>query len=181
MAMTMLHAARNTMLIVIRGTLARQVRGNLDGWMGWMKCPSVSSPPKKQELEQKQKQKQEWAYDFQYNFATGESGATREFPGRVHQGVYDVFSKIRDSILAEVERFRPQHVFVTGHSLGGALTHLTSYAVATRFPGVRVDGVSFASILVGDETFMREVKVGGRLSSVCGMVARPLVGLIRIT
>lgn len=51
MAMTLLHPARNTMLIVIRGTLARQ----------------------------------EWAYDFQYNFATPESGATREFPGRVHQ------------------------------------------------------------------------------------------------
>ena len=127
---------------------------------------SVPSPPPKKtrtKTKQKQKQKQEWAYDFQYNFATSESGATREFPGRVHQGVYEVFSKIRDSIVAEVERFRPQHVFVTGHSLGGALTHLTSYAVATRFPGVRVDGVSFASILVGDETFMREVKVGERV------------------
>lgn len=80
------------------------------------------------------------------------------------QGVYDVYSKLRASILAEVERFRPQHVFVTGHSLGGALTHLTSHAVATRFPGVRVDAVAFASILVGDAAFMREVKVrdGGR-------------------
>ena len=161
--MTMLHAARNTMLIVIRGTLARQVRGSLDGWMGWMNCQSVFPPQKNQNQNQNQKHKQEWAYDFQYNFATGESGATRDFPGRVHQGVYDVFSKIRDSILAEVERFRPQHVFITGHSLGGALTHLTSYAVATRFPGVRVDGVSFASILVGDETFMREVKVSERV------------------
>lgn len=51
MAMTMMHHERNTMLLVIRGTLARQ----------------------------------EWAYDFQYNFGTPESGATAEFPGRVHQ------------------------------------------------------------------------------------------------
>jgi len=75
------------------------------------------------------------------------------------QGVYNIFAKLRDSILAEVARLRPRHVFVTGHSLGGALTHLMSHAVASRFPKTTVDGVAFASIMVGDETFMRELQV----------------------
>lgn len=75
------------------------------------------------------------------------------------QGVYDVYSKLRDSVVAEVARFNPRHVFITGHSLGGALTHLTSYAVASRFPSTRVDAVPFASIFVGDEAFMRAIKV----------------------
>lgn len=60
------------------------------------------------------------AYDFQYNFAPPESEAAGEFRGRVHQGVYDMYRKIRDGVLAEVERFgQPRHVFVAGHSLGG--------------------------------------------------------------
>lgn len=33
-----------------------------------------------------------------------------------------------------------------------------SYAIASRYPRVRVDSVPFASLMVGDEEFMREIK-----------------------
>lgn len=77
------------------------------------------------------------------------------------QGVHAVWGKLRASIFAEVDRFRPQHVFITGHSLGGALTHLASFAIARRYPSTRIDAVAFGSIMIGDEAFMREIKVGG--------------------
>lgn len=63
-------------------------------------------------------------------------------------------------MLAEVDRFKPRHIFVTGHSLGGALTHMASFAIARRHPSITVDAVAFGSIMIGDETFMREIQVG---------------------
>jgi hypothetical protein len=95
-------------------------------------------------------------YDFKYQFAQGE--ALHDFSGHVHQGVYYAYTYFAASVLAEVARLNPAHVFVTGHSLGGALTQLMSYTVATRHPQARVDGVAFASIMVGDECFMQALR-----------------------
>jgi len=57
-----------------------------------------------------------------------------------------------------VARLQPSHVFVTGHSLGGALTHLLSYTIADRFPGISVDAVAFASIMMADEALMSAIR-----------------------
>lgn len=72
--------------------------------------------------------------------------------------MYNVYTLFAEEVLAEVARLQPSHVFVTGHSLGGALTHLLSYTIATRFPGISVDGVSFASIMMADECLMTAIK-----------------------
>lgn len=96
---------------------------------------------------------QEWNFDFQYQFAEGQ--ARQDFPGgRVHQGVYGVYTLFAKEVLTEVARLQPAHVFVTGHSLGGALAHLLSYTIADRFPGMTVDSVTFASIMMADESMM---------------------------
>lgn len=92
----------------------------------------------------------------QYQFAEGQ--ALQDFPGRVHQGVYNVFVLFKERLLAEVARLNPKHVFVTGHSLGGALTHLSAFKIGMAFPKLRVDAVAFASILVGDEAFIHAQK-----------------------
>jgi hypothetical protein len=92
----------------------------------------------------------------QYQFAEGQ--ALQDFPGRVHQGVYNVFVLFKERLLAEVARLNPTHVFVTGHSLGGALTHLSAFKIGMAFPKLRVDAVAFASILVGDEAFIHAQK-----------------------
>lgn len=89
----------------------------------------------------------------QYQFAEGQ--ARQDFPGgRVHQGVYGVYTLFAKEVLTEVARLQPAHVFVTGHSLGGALAHLLSYTIADRFPGMTVDSVTFASIMMADESMM---------------------------
>lgn len=100
----------------------------------------------------------------QYQFAEGQ--ALQDFPGRVHQGVYNVFVLFMDRLLAEVARLNPKHVFVTGHSLGGALTHLAGFKIGMVFPKLRVDAVAFASILVGDEAFMHVLKESINLRNV---------------
>lgn len=93
----------------------------------------------------------------QYQFAEGQ--ARQDFPrGRVHQGVYNVYTLLAEEVLTEVARLQPAHVFVTGHSLGGALAHLLAYTIADRFPGITVDGVTFASIMMADESMMAAIR-----------------------
>ncbi len=72
--------------------------------------------------------------------------------------MYYAYKYFAASVLAEVARLNPSHVFVTGHSLGGALTHLLSYSIATQHPQARVDGVAFASIMMGDDCFMKAIR-----------------------
>jgi len=72
--------------------------------------------------------------------------------------VYNVYTLFAEEILAEVARLQPSHVFVAGHSLGGALTHLLSYTIANRHPGTSVDGVAFASIMMADECLMAAIR-----------------------
>ncbi len=80
--MTMMNHQRNTLVIVFRGTLARQewcVRARVRRCPWFVCCLDqihvcVFNPHFPSNTR---------AYDFQYNFAT--PGATDEFPGRVHQ------------------------------------------------------------------------------------------------
>ena len=194
LATTMMNRDRNTMLVVIRGTLSAQ-EWNFDYqvrllwvWLGvrkggregerialyfprekcwrkilWMRDdltvihptpharslpPNSHSPPPSLPPHP--------THPLQYQFAEGQ--ARQDFPGRVHQGVYNVYTLFAEEILAEVARLQPFHVFVTGHSLGGALTHLLSYTIANRHPGISVDGVAFASIMMADECLMAAIR-----------------------
>jgi predicted lipase len=100
----------------------------------------------------------------QYNFAEGQ--ARNDFPGRVHQGIYRAYTLIVQDIMAEVARLRPSHVFVTGHSLGGALSHLIAYTIADRYPEITVDAVAFASVMMADDGLMTAIRAKVNLRNV---------------
>ena len=58
-----------------------------------------------------------------------------------------------DEALAEVEGGEEYEIFVTGHSLGGALTTLFGYELAQRYKNKKVKAISFASPRVGSAKF----------------------------
>jgi hypothetical protein len=73
---------------------------------------------------------------------------------QVHAGFQRAYLALRPRVL-DLVRSRPSaRVFVTGHSLGGALATLASLDLAVHF-GRRVHAFLFAAPRVGDEAFAR--------------------------
>ncbi|WP_218933311.1 lipase family protein [Rubripirellula lacrimiformis] len=85
--------------------------------------------------------------------------------GEVHKGFYKASEAMMRSVVAAIEhRGRPQHVWLTGHSLGGAIATLTMRQLESR--GHRVGGlVTFGQPRVGDRAFTEEMnrKLGSRI------------------
>lgn len=76
------------------------------------------------------------------------------YTGRVHAGFFHEFSEVWDQVKAHVVELFPQKpsLFVTGHSLGGAVATLMAAAIAAEMKtSVRV--VTFGSPRVGDAEF----------------------------
>jgi triacylglycerol lipase len=76
--------------------------------------------------------------------------------GDTHQGFTDVYMSARDQIyrlLDMTERGKP--LFITGHSLGGALATLAACDIASNRPGTDVVVYTFGSPRVGDPKFVR--------------------------
>src|SRR5262249_24402873 len=44
--------------------------------------------------------------------------------GPVHKGFYDAYQPLKPQIIKELQKSKPKHLWVTGHSLGGALAVL---------------------------------------------------------
>lgn len=57
---------------------------------------------------------------------------------------------------AEVQKYRPKRLTITGHSLGGAVGALLAYYFAARYPDMTVELISFGAPNVGDEGFAKE-------------------------
>jgi hypothetical protein len=78
-------------------------------------------------------------------------------PGKVHTGFYDATSSIIAAIAAEVRRLDPdgsKRVFVTGHSLGGAMASLGAWILHAAPYRIAVQQVvTFASPKPGDAAF----------------------------
>lgn len=81
--------------------------------------------------------------------------------GEVHRGFQNAFLLVKDDMYAAIDKFRnadnPQPVFVTGHSLGGALAVMaTAYCLTDDRP---VDGLyTFGQPRVGNEDFVEGFK-----------------------
>lgn len=99
---------------------------------------------------------QDWITNLQYSLTPADSpqAGGRQSSGKVHQGFLDAFRSIRD----QVDRYLPcaegLPVFITGHSLGGALAmlgaaHLSGWDLAAfyTFGAPRVGNKSFSSSL----------------------------------
>jgi pimeloyl-ACP methyl ester carboxylesterase len=78
-------------------------------------------------------------------------------PGKVHTGFYDATSAIIAAVAAEVKRLNPtgaKRVYVTGHSLGGAMAAIGAWILQAQPYGISIaQVVSFASPKPGDGAF----------------------------
>lgn len=75
--------------------------------------------------------------------------------GRVHRGFMEAFDKIRDQLQKALETHAGSPVYITGHSLGGALA-----LVATRYLEKNSSGAcyTFGAPRVGDDRFFDDIK-----------------------
>lgn len=83
-------------------------------------------------------------------------GETETRVGSVHSGFYDASKMLLGSVTAAIARRQPQHVWITGHSLGGAIATLTLWHLDND--GKRVNGlVTFGQPRVGDRRFTQHL------------------------
>jgi pimeloyl-ACP methyl ester carboxylesterase len=78
-------------------------------------------------------------------------------PGKVHTGFYDATSAIMADVAAEVGRLNPtggKPVYVTGHSLGGAMASIGAWIMQAAPYAIKIaQVVTFASPKPGDGAF----------------------------
>jgi hypothetical protein len=78
-------------------------------------------------------------------------------PGEVHTGFYDATCSIIDAVAKEVQRLNPagaKRVYVTGHSLGGAMASIGAYILQAPPHNIAIEQVvTFAAPKPGDGAF----------------------------
>ena len=77
-------------------------------------------------------------------------------PGQVHSGFYDATMSVIDGVAAAVEGLQPdptKKVYVTGHSLGGAMATIGAYILSQSYHVPIEQVVTFASPKAGDPAF----------------------------
>ncbi|KAJ8901622.1 hypothetical protein NDN08_003830 [Rhodosorus marinus] len=99
----------------------------------------------------------------------------------VHYGFLRSYQSVRDSILETISFLTNNgsskyHLFVTGHSLGGALATLAATDMAVLYPDLRLTMYNYGSPKVGNHAFVslynRLVRDSARLVNASDIVAR---------
>ncbi len=121
---------------------------------------------------------QDWMTNFTTrlrNFTVRKNGVTgvSSYKGRVHTGFFLAWAIIEKSVLSQLQRWqcdlieegkRLPPLYITGHSLGGALATMATAALVDH--GINVAGVyTFGQPRVGDRTFVSQLNLntGGRV------------------
>lgn len=102
----------------------------------------------------------EWFTNFKYNLVLIDEGILNGAPFlepfrgmSIHAGYLGLLVQIYEAIKADVANAQPQRIIVAGHSLGGGLATLVSFALAIDFDTIPVDAALFAPPAVGDSSF----------------------------
>jgi hypothetical protein len=102
----------------------------------------------------------DWKTNFRLQFVVLQGGA------RVHAGFFLAYLTIRDTLFATVKKLtvaKPRPVYVTGHSLGGALAMMATAELSNHDDRELRDCIAacytFGSPKVGDRSFDQFVKV----------------------
>ena len=74
---------------------------------------------------------------------------------RVHKGFYSQWAALKPSVM-QLMHDCPQKVYVTGHSLGGAVANLAALDMARQFPSKQIFVYTFGSPRVGNMAFVNE-------------------------
>ena len=74
---------------------------------------------------------------------------------RMHRGFLRAYAIIRPELIDTVKEIQPQHIYLTGHSLGGALATLAALDIRMQFPLIYVTMYNFGSPRVGETVFAR--------------------------
>ncbi len=84
--------------------------------------------------------------------------------GNLHCGFACAYGTLRTQVLEEIKKASPKHIWVTGHSLGGAMALVCAYDL-TVYQGYHIDGViTFGQPMIGksDLTTCLQGKLGDR-------------------
>jgi len=87
--------------------------------------------------------------DIRFNLVSAPGG------GRVHYGFLDAFERIRDRIESTLQQYAGPPVYITGHSLGGALATLATRYLESDSAGACY---TFGAPRVADDVFFRKIK-----------------------
>ncbi|WP_295965531.1 lipase family protein [uncultured Xanthomonas sp.] len=98
--------------------------------------------------------------DFSTTAFVPSAGTVTPVP-QVSAGFYGIYNgrggamraSMRAQLFALLEHFAPTRVYVTGHSLGGALSQLFSLDLALSRPGLPSRNINFCSPMVGDASW----------------------------
>ncbi len=105
------------------------------------------------------------------SFTLGKNGATTlsSYKGKVHTGFFLAWASIEDAVLTQISTWQSEvaqsaelpPLYITGHSLGGALATMAAAALSDY--GVDVAGVyTFGQPRVGDRTFVNQLNAHTR-------------------
>jgi pimeloyl-ACP methyl ester carboxylesterase len=77
--------------------------------------------------------------------------------GNVHSGFWNAYQELRSDIVSALNEHQPKHIWVTGHSLGGAMAVCCAYDLE-QTSELRINGlVTFGQPKLGDAKFAEHV------------------------
>ena len=99
----------------------------------------------------------DWETNLQYSQTPAASPypAVNESGGRVHQGFLDAFMSVREQIAQYLPRAEGVPIYITGHSLGGALATLGAVYLSGWGPAACY---TFGAPRVGDKEFSKRLQ-----------------------
>ena len=101
-------------------------------------------------------EKQDWINDFTAWHTVIPYG-NYESDIRVHQGFLTCYKSVRGDILSYISKNRSEiyNIYITGHSLGGALATLCAVDIQFNFPDIKLQVYTSGAPKVGNKAFVR--------------------------